>query len=129
MATAPPIARDRLIGLAGVSRNLVESMETKEGIPPRMEAEKADAELGRIGSVIRELIDRDLFPWLAANTEPTEREMYRASTIVADRLCGALADPIIRNAQEQRQLATIGSWLKERSYSYIESRSERSFMR
>jgi len=30
MATAPPIARDRLIGLAGVSRNLVAINETRE---------------------------------------------------------------------------------------------------
>src|SRR5947209_12050402 len=36
MATAPPIARDRLVGLAGVSQTLVESMEhaTRPQIPP-----------------------------------------------------------------------------------------------
>ncbi len=33
MATAPPIARDRLIGLAGVSPNLVRSMEIEKRIP------------------------------------------------------------------------------------------------
>jgi len=40
----------------------------------------------------------------------------RAATIVADRLCGAFADPIIRNAQERRQLASIGKWLEQRGY-------------
>lgn len=45
--------------------------------------------------------------------------MYRASTIVADRLCGAISDAIIRNAQEQRQLAAIGSWLETQGYSPI----------
>ena len=35
MATAPPIARDRLIGLAGVSRNLVSSMEDHGKVPLR----------------------------------------------------------------------------------------------
>ena len=35
MATTPPIARDRLIGLADVSKNLIEKME--EGrFPPKM---------------------------------------------------------------------------------------------
>lgn len=127
MASAPPIARDRLIGLAGVSRNLVESMETKERIPPRMESKKADAELRKIGRVIRKLIDKDLFPWLDGNTTPTQQEIYRAATIVADRLCGAVADPIIRNAQEQRQLATIKEWLQARGYRHIESRTGMKF--
>ena len=36
MATCPPIARDRLIGLAGVPRNLVKSMEQDERVPPLM---------------------------------------------------------------------------------------------
>ncbi len=35
---------------------------------------------------------------------------------MADRLCGANADPIVRNAQEQRQLATIKKWLETRRY-------------
>lgn len=128
MATAPPIARDRLIGLAGVSRNLVENMETKERIPPRMESKKADAELRKIGRVIGKLIDKELFPWLDGNTTPTQQEIYRAATIVADRLCGAVADPIIRNAQEQRQLATIKEWLQARGYRHIESGSGMKFL-
>jgi len=35
LAAAPPIARDRLIGLAGESPNLVKNMEEKQRIPPR----------------------------------------------------------------------------------------------
>jgi hypothetical protein len=34
-------------------------------------------------------------------------------------LCGAVADPLIRNAQEQRQLAVIREWLEARGYSYL----------
>ena len=45
MATAPPIARDRLIGLAGVSPNLVRSMELDERIPPRMSEQLLSTEL------------------------------------------------------------------------------------
>lgn len=49
---------------------------------------------------------------------PTEVERYRASTIVADRLCGALADPIVRNAQEKRQLSVIDQYLIARGYKH-----------
>jgi XamI restriction endonuclease len=35
---------------------------------------------------------------------------------VADRLCGAIAEPIVRNAQEKRQLALIEKYLAERGY-------------
>lgn len=48
--------------------------------------------------------------------EPTDHERDRASTIVADRLCSAVANPIVRNAQEQRQLKMIGDWLDKRGY-------------
>lgn len=36
MSTAPPIARDRLIGLSKCSRNLVRYMENRGKLPPRM---------------------------------------------------------------------------------------------
>ncbi|MBD2663063.1 type-2 restriction enzyme SalI [Richelia sinica FACHB-800] len=119
MTTAPPIARDRLIGLAGVSPNLVKNMEDKQRIPPKMDTTMLDAELAKISQVIARLIDRDIFPWLETKLDPNDIQIHRAATIVADRLCGALADPIIRNTQEQRQLATIRQWLEERGYSYI----------
>ncbi len=36
MSTCPPIARDRLVGLASVSKNLVLKMEKQGTLPPRM---------------------------------------------------------------------------------------------
>jgi hypothetical protein len=116
MTTAPPLARDRLIGLAGVSKNLVESMEDKKQLPPRMNATMMEIDLQKIGQMLMRLTDKDIFPWLEDGRIPTEREIYRAATIVADRLCGASANPIIRNAQEQRQLKMIEQWLKQRGY-------------
>ena len=44
-------------------------------------------------------------------------EQHRAATIVADQLCGTVSDPIIRNAQEQRQLSLITAYLKKRNYT------------
>jgi XamI restriction endonuclease len=119
MATAPPIARDRLIGLAGVSPNLIKNMEVDQRIPPKINSTMLDAELEKIAQVIARLIDKDIFPWLDTMLEPTDTQIHRAATIVADRFCGALADPIIRNAQEQRQLATIRQHLEERGYTYV----------
>jgi hypothetical protein len=112
MATAPPLARDRLIGLAEVSPNLVRVMELEQRLPQRMQAEKVEEELGKIAQTIMKLADKDIFPWLEATVTPTKEELHRAATLIADRLCGAVADPIVRNAQEKRQLATIQAWLE-----------------
>jgi len=119
MATAPPIARDRLIGLAQVSPNLVFSMENQGKIPPRMNERQVDKELAAIGSMITRLADPDIFTWVSSKSLPSRKDVYRAATVVADRLCGAVANPIIRNAQEQRQIKTIKRWLNKRKYKYI----------
>ncbi len=121
MATAPPIARDRLIGLADVSPNLVRCMELENRIPPKCDEKEARGDFIKIGEIIGRLLDEDIFTWIESGAKPTKVEVHRASTIVADRLCGAVASPIIRNAQEQRQLAAIGSWLKKRGYVQIKA--------
>ncbi len=115
MATAPPIARDRLIGLAQTTRALVHRLEAGK-LPVRMQQTDLTTHLERICDIIARLLDRDIFPWLASNASPSEHERTRASTIVADRLCGAVSDPIIRNAQEQRQLEVLGKYLISLGY-------------
>ena len=117
MATAPPIARDRLVGLAGISKSLVKNMELEHRLPPQMKATALDANLRKITEMIIRLVDIDIFPWLGKDRNPTKQEVYRAATIVADRLCGANADPIVRNAQEKRQLEKIKKWLEDRRYN------------
>jgi len=72
--------------------------------------------LGRIAKTLLAMRDTDVFPWITEKRRPKKEERYRASTIVADRLCGAVADPIIRNAQEKRQLALIEQYLIHRGY-------------
>lgn len=116
MATCPPIARDRLIGLADVPPNLVKTMETKKRIPSRMPPAKLQEELSKITALIEKLVDPDIFVWFGRDDSGSEEEVHRAATVVADRLCGAISDPIIRNAQERRQLASIQSWLEDRGY-------------
>ena len=115
MCTAPPLAVDRLIGLADASKNLVGRMEGGK-LPTRMDAADLDVELSKLCRIISRLLDRDIFPWLDGAKGPTDHERDRASTIVADRLCSAVANPIVRNAQEQRQLKLVGDWLDARGY-------------
>ncbi len=127
MATAPPIARDRLIGLAGVPRGVVRSMEVKSQAPPLMHRTVLDAQPQELGQAAMKLLDKDIFPWLGRDQQPTKIEVHRAATIVADRLCGAEADPIIRNAQERRQLATMRQWVGQHGYACISSRNGLKF--
>ena len=119
MSTCPPLAVDRLIGLAGVSPTLVKTMDLKKRLPLRMAAANADIHLAKIGAIIGRLADPDIFVWLGRGVPPTKAELHRAATIVADRLCGAVANPIIRNAQEKRQLAAIKVWLEARGYTQL----------
>ncbi len=115
MATCPPLARDRLVGLAGVRKSVVQALE--KGVTPR---ERGDGvllrELNSISVTLQQMLDRDIFPWLEARRTATKTERYRAATIVADRLCGSLTDPIIRNAQEARQLSLVKKRLTHKGY-------------
>jgi hypothetical protein len=116
MSTAPPIARERLAGLAYVNKHLIHIMEEEGKLPSRMNEKVLDKQLQAIAGILSELLDDDIFPCLKRKTTPTQMERYRASTIVADRLCGAMSDPIIRNAQEKRQLTRIDRCLRQRGY-------------
>ncbi len=119
MCTCPPLAVDRLIGLANVSPHLVRVMEKKSEVPPRMSPENLEENLVKIGKTIEKMLDPDIFVWLQRGKSPSEQESYRAATIVADRLCGSVANPIIRNAQEKRQLVAIDGWLASRGYERL----------
>ncbi len=115
MSTCPPLARDRLVGLADSNKAVVETLE--EGrLPLRMPSAALKEHLRRIAKTISQMLDVDIFPWLEEKRLPSKEERYRSSTIVADRLCGAVADPIVRNAQEKRQLDLIERYLKARGY-------------
>lgn len=115
MSTCPPLARDRLIGLADSTKNFVGCLE--EGKLPRLlSPELLQEHLGKITLILSRMLDVDIFPWLEEKRKPTNEERFRSSTIVADRLCGAVAEPIVRNAQEKRQLSIIEKYLIDRGY-------------
>ena len=113
-STSPPIAVDRLVGLASTTRNLVRSLE--KGKIPRMEKNELNRQVSKILEILDKLLDRDIFPWLSTRNTPASQERERAATIIADRMCGSLSDPLIRNQQEIRQLMIIEKFLIDRGY-------------
>jgi hypothetical protein len=115
MSTCPPLARDRLIGLADSSKNLVGTLEEGK-LPPQLPIADLDSNLKKITTILSRMLDVDIFPWIGEKRKATKEERYRSCTIVADRLCGAIAEPIVRNAQEKRQLALIEKYLIDRGY-------------
>ena len=119
--TCPPLARDRLSGLSGVSSAFLKRCEESNGASlrpadrPRMQAAL---------NVIAKMLDRDILTWLSDQEgEPSAQRRNRAALVIADRLCGALADPILRNAQEKRQLAALSAWLVAHEYREISPKS------
>lgn len=115
MCTCPPLARDRLVGLADSTKNFVGCLEEGK-LPPLLSPDLLEEHVGKLTGIVSRMLDVDIFPWLEEDRRPTKEERYRSSTIVADRLCGAVAEPIVRNAQEKRQLALIEKYLTERGY-------------
>ena len=65
MSTCPPLAVDRLIGLAGVSSTLVKCMELEKKLPTRMTQAAADKDLARVAAIIEKMADPDIFVWLS----------------------------------------------------------------
>ena len=114
MATTPPLARDRLAGLADVPKPLMKTLE--EGKLPR----DATA-LERIVDIVNRLLDRELMPWLKNGRRPAKAESAIASAIIGDRVCGSLAAPIIRNEQERRQFRSIEAFLSKRGYTLVQA--------
>lgn len=119
MSTVPPIARDRLTGLSQAPKSLVDSIDKHKRIPARMTKDMLDSGLEKISTTLQNMLDTDIFAWIGIGRVPTQDEENRASIIIADRLCGVVADPIIRNAQEQRQLASVRQWLEVRGYKMV----------
>ena len=122
MSTAPPIARDRLVGLAGIGKSLVYTMEGEGTIPPRMPKEKLDTELAKIASLIMRLADVDIFLWLTSGKGPTTHERDRAVAIIADRLSCAIADEAVNAARKLKQMSDLARYLDSRGYREVVNR-------
>lgn len=127
LSTAPPLARDRMTGLSHAKPSLIDSMENKKMLPPRMDKFELDKQLGRIVEIINQLLDVEIFPWLPKGETPSSRIRLRSASIIADRVCGSIADPLIRNEQEKRQLKSIQVYLESLGYRFVPSGKLDSF--
>jgi hypothetical protein len=114
------------MGLAPVGKSLIDALEGKEDKPPRLPHRTKKPEmmenLQMLCDVLAELNDDDLLPWVASEEKPSQQDLDRAAAVIADRMCGACSDPIIRNAQERRQLATLRRWLRRNGYREISTK-------
>lgn len=119
MATGPPLARDRLCGLTGIPRSMVDRMEREGKLPARMDGQQLQASLQKLGDLLGEMTDPHLCPWRGAHREPSGEERRRLLTVLADRLCRTRTDTILRNAQEARQLGKVADWLNARGYHLV----------
>lgn len=113
-ALAPPLARDRLVTLAGVPKNLVKVMEEGNRFPHRVQG--LNEHLEKICEVLNSLIDPVTLYWVRDGAAPSEIERDRAIAVLGDRLARAIADPRIRNRQEQRMRETMEAFLASRGY-------------
>lgn len=126
MATTPPLARDRLVGLADVPRAFVNTLEEGK-LPTKMAEGQIEVFLSRIVAVVKSLCDTGIMPWLDTKAIPCEMDRLLATYVIGDRVCGSMADPIIRNEQEHRQLNSINDYLTKRGYRFVESRNITDF--
>jgi len=85
MSTAPPLARDRLAGLAYVSRHLIQSMEDDGQLPPRMREEELASQLQSIARVLISFLTRISFRGLS------RRLSRQKSNVIAHRLSWPIA--------------------------------------
>ncbi len=118
MATTPPLAVDRLAGLSYVTGNLIKSLESNKTVKGISFSSK---ELSSICDIIKRLLDRGLMPWISNATKPSPEVLRRAIYVIADRLTGSLANPIIRNAQEKRQFSCLSTFLNKKGYQLCET--------
>ena len=125
MSVAPPIAQDRLAGLAYAKKSVIACMEGDNGksprLPPKLSETKQESQLAKILDVIREMLDTDILPWIPENRNPKPVERSLSVSVITDRLCGSASDPIVRNAQESRQLCALAAFLKRYGYREIET--------
>lgn len=120
MATMPPLARDRLAGLADIPKAVITAMENGKAVC------HGDAPK-RIARIIGQLLDIDLMPWIREARVPTETERLLAAAVIGDRVCGSHADPLIRNEQERRQFRALDAFLEARGYCPVETKDVPGF--
>lgn len=123
MITTPPLARDRLGGLSGVSKSFIEKLEERKWEDGPLQGNSFDEDLEHIVKVIKDYLDLELVPWLDKVDFSDESAARLAKDIIIDRVCSAIANPRIRNEQENRQKKMIQIFLEGKGYKFVEKSS------
>ena len=113
MCTAPPLAIDRLVGLAGIRRSTVARLEEGYELTRRVALDELEA----LAAIVEAMFDREIR--LPARAGPATRSAVIA--VLTDRVATTFAAPEVRVAQEQRQLSKLMRWLKARRYRPIDA--------
>ena len=111
LCTAPPLAIDRLVGLAGTSRSIVGRLE--EGY--KLTRAEGLGELKALAATLTTLFDPEMR--LPARAGLSARGAVMA--VLADRVATVFAAPEVRAAQERRQLAKLIRWLNSHRYRAV----------
>lgn len=112
-STAPPLAKERAASLAGVRKSVVDRLHRGMGLAKRYDPE----EIGRLLTLITDMLDPVVFPWVTEDRDPTESEKVEAALIVGDRSARTFFDPMLRNEQEARQVTLLTEYLAKLGYS------------
>lgn len=120
MSTCPPLAVDRLIGLAGVPSSMVKRMEEKKRLPLRMTAANVDQELAKIGAIIEKMGDPDIFIWLGRKEPP-----------LSSRIASAALSRTPSSAMLKRSASSLRSrhgWRRAATSSWLQTQAPASML-
>lgn len=118
-STAPPLAKERAASLASVRKALVDRLHRGRGLPPGYDEAEVDALL----SLISEMLDPGVFKWVREGREPTDAELAEATLVIADRSARTFFEPMLRKAQEVRQVKVLEERLAQLGYAKVNSGS------
>lgn len=117
--TAPPLAKERLATLADVRLSTINRLHNGVGLPRSWNRH----EIQRLMTHIDQMLDPVVFPWVTEGRAPTELERDEALLVVGDRTGMTFYNPLVRNAQEARQVELIRDYLHRNGYTEISSGS------
>lgn len=117
--TAPPLAKERLATLANVRLSTINRLHKGEGLPRHWHR----PEIQRLTTLIGQMLDPIVFPWVMEGRAPTALERDEALLVVGDRVGMTFYNPLLRNAQEARQVHLIRHYLRRNGYDEISSGS------
>ncbi len=116
MSCCPPLAVDRLVGLAYTNKNLVKNMEEGK-LSVRMSKRTMTPHLTRIVKVIGKLLDPDIFVWISERKRRPKRKDIERQPLSPTGLQGPLPTRLSGMPRKNVNLAKLRhTWSKEGTF-------------